>query len=206
MSKSRRDHWDGVYAGKKPSELTWFQEEPAASLALIREAEIAPDSRIIDVGGGVSPLPLFLLLDGYRDLSVLDISGEALAKAKSQLGARAEAVDWIEADVLDLEPERPWNLWHDRAVFHFLTSPSERESYLRVLDRGLDAGGHLIISTFALDGPTRCSGLDCAQYSPDSLGSLLGSDYLLRGSIEEDHPTPRGGTQKFVYSWFERPR
>ena len=201
---NRKDHWEKVYDGKRSVDLTWFQEKPTTSLSLIRDADLGPQARVLDVGGGTSRLPFFLLLEGFRQVSVLDVSGKALAIAKAQLGHRAEEVEWFEGDLLDFEPPHRWALWHDRAVFHFLTSPEDRQAYCRVLSRGLEPGGHLIIATFALDGPSKCSGLDVVQYSPESLLAVLGSEYQLRGSVNEAHPTPTGGTQNFVYSWFQR--
>lgn len=204
MTETRRTHWDKVYEKRRPEDLTWFQEVPETSLSLIRQAGIGPKAPIIDVGGGTSSLPSSLLDEGYGNISVLDVSSTALSKARERLGPRAGRVDWIEADVLRLEPSTPWALWHDRAVFHFLTSESEREAYLKVLGRGLQEGGHLIMATFALDGPSRCSGLDCVRYSPNSLESLLGSEFSLRGEAKESHRTPAGGIQAFSYAWFQR--
>ena len=200
----RKQHWDKVYARKRPVELTWFQEEPTTSLSLIRRAGVGPDARILDVGGGTSRLPSFLLQEGFLRLSVLDVSGQALTIAGTQLGDRAQEIEWLEADLLEFEPLHRWELWHDRALFHFLTEPGDRDAYLRVLSRGLEPGGHVIIATFSLDGPTRCSGLDVVRYSPDSLHSVLGPDYQMRGNVEEAHQTPNGGTQSFLYSWFQR--
>jgi SAM-dependent methyltransferase len=200
----RKEHWDRVYSAKKPVELTWFQETPTTSLDLIRETGLGLDERVLDVGGGTSLLPSFLLEEGFQQLSVLDVSERALATAKAQLGQRAECVEWFEADLLTFQPPHQWALWHDRAVFHFLTSQEDRDAYCRVLGQGLEAGGHLVIATFAPDGPLKCSGLDCIRYSPESLHAVLGSEYQLRGSLEEAHQTPSGGTQSFVYSWFQR--
>jgi ubiquinone/menaquinone biosynthesis C-methylase UbiE len=200
----RKQHWDAVYAAKRTEELTWFQAEPAVSLALIRRAGVGPDETVLDVGGGTSLLSSFLLDEGFQEVSALDISAEALARAKGQMGVRAQEVEWIEADLLAFDPPRQWSLWHDRAVFHFLTEPEDREAYCRALNRGLEPGGHVIIATFAPDGPIRCSGLEVVRYSPQSLGAVLGSEYELKGSVPEAHETPKGGTQSFVYSWFQR--
>jgi SAM-dependent methyltransferase len=201
---NRKEHWEKVYSSKSATELTWFQEKPEVSLSLIGDAELPLEAPILDVGGGTSRFSSFLVHGGYRDVSVLDVSGSALEIAKGQLGERAGEVQWIEADLLEFEPTRRWQLWHDRAVFHFLTLADDREAYRRGLLRGLEGGGHLIIATFAIDGPTRCSGLDCVQYGPESLGDFLGKEFELRGSVSEAHPTPSGGSQDFVYSWFQR--
>jgi 2-polyprenyl-3-methyl-5-hydroxy-6-metoxy-1,4-benzoquinol methylase len=203
MPQNRKTHWETVYAGRVPADLTWFQSKPEVSLSLIRQAGVSSQAGILDVGGGTSRLASTLLAEGFERVSVLDLSGTALAFAREQLGPRSEEVDWIEGDILDLKPEKRWALWHDRAVFHFLTSQEDRDAYCRALGRGLEPGGHVIIATFALDGPPRCSGLDCVRYSSESLGAVLGSDFLLRASVKEAHQTPGGGTQNFVYSWFE---
>jgi SAM-dependent methyltransferase len=200
----RRQHWNAVYAAKKPEELTWFQAEPTVSLALIRRSGVALEENVLDAGGGTSLLSSYLLEEGFRKVSALDISGEALARAREQLGNRAQEIDWIEADLLAFDPPRQWSLWHDRAVFHFLTDPEDRDAYCRTLNRGLEPGGHVIIATFAPDGPTRCSGLEVVRYSPESLGAVLGPEYEFRDSVPEAHQTPKGGTQNFVYSWFQR--
>ena len=204
MATKLQDHWEKVYAGKAPTELTWFQKKPETSLSLIRQAGLRADARILDVGGGASLLPAFLLREGLQNLSILDVSGRALDIAQAQLGSEAKGVEWFEADLLSFEPPHGWDLWHDRAMFHFLTSREDREAYRRVLAKGLEPGGHLIIATFSLDGPTRCSGLDCVRYSPDTLSDELGSGFRLRGSLTEAHRTPSGGFQNFLYSWFQR--
>ena len=200
----RREHWDRVYSAKSPVELTWFQETPTVSLELIKETGLGPEQWVFDVGGGTSTLPSFLLDEGFRNLSVLDVSERAIATAKAQLGERAKGVEWFGTDLLEFEPPHRWALWHDRAVFHFLTSLEDRDEYCRVLELGLEPGGHLIIATFALDGPLKCSGLDVVRYSPESLQAVLGPEYQLRGSLEEVHATPSGGTQNFIYTWFQR--
>ncbi len=202
--ETRQQHWDRVYGTKEPEDLTWFQETPQVSLSLIEEMELPAEARIIDVGGGTSTLSSFLLEKGFKRISVLDVSGAALSLARARLGPRSQEVEWIEADLLQFEPTTSWTLWHDRAVFHFLTSETDREAYRRVLEKGLKPGGYLIMATFALEGPSRCSGLDCVRYSPESLGSALGSGFLLRGSVEEAHRTPAGGVQAFNFSWFQR--
>lgn len=204
MTEKRKAHWERVYAGKAPGDHSWFQEEPETSLALIREAGLDPATRILDVGGGASSLPWFLLRDGFRNVSSLDVSAVALQLAQTHLGPRATDVGWIEADILEFEPKNRWALWHDRAVFHFLTSQEDREAYCRALGRGLEPDGHLIMATFSLDGPSKCSGLDCVRYDSHTLGLVLGPQFILRGSVEETHRTPTGGNQNFVYSWFQR--
>jgi len=204
VTEERKRHWNGVFSKKGPEDLTWFQPRPASSLSLIRKVDLPREARILDVGGGASLLTSFLFQEGYRGLSVLDVSGVALGIAKEGLGEWAGSVEWLEADVTRFEPPHRWDLWHDRAAFHFMTTQEDRAAYLRTLNASVEIGGHVIIATFAPDGPDRCSGLDCLRYSPEGLLAVLGEDYELAGSISENHLTPTGGTQKFVYSWFRR--
>ena len=159
---------------------------------------------VIDVGGGQSTLARDLLAAGYRDVTVLDISEAALAGARTELGADADRIHWIAGDVTEAPlPAATYDIWHDRAVFHFLVSPSQREAYTRQAARALKTGGHLILSAFALNGPERCSGLDVVRYSAASLGAELGAGFRLVESVEERHRTPGGGEQPFVYCLFE---
>lgn len=204
MSLDRKQHWNAVYAGKRPDELSWFQLRPETSLTLLERTGLQAGEGIIDVGGGVSTFTSVLLDEGYRDLSVLDVSGQALSVAQERFGAQAWEVDWIESDVLHFDPHRQWSLWHDRAVFHFLTSTQERRAYREVLGKSLASNGHVIIATFSPDGPTRCSGLDCVRYGPETLNDALGKEFRLRGTEWEVHVTPGGKTQSFMYAWFQR--
>ena len=204
MTSNRKQHWNQVYAKKSPDEFTWFQPQPETSLALIRRAGLGPESRFIDVGGGTSLLTEFLLEEGFQHLSVLDVSDRGLELAKARLGDRASDIEWYQADATAFEPPHRWDFWHGRAVFHFLTVEKDRTAYCRVMNSSVEPGGHVLIATFALDGPTRCSGLEVLRYSPESLHAELGAQYELRGSIAEGHRTPSGGSQQFVYSWFQR--
>jgi SAM-dependent methyltransferase len=200
----RKEHWDKVYGNKLPTELTWFQARPETSLTLIRDCGLGPEVRIIDVGSGTSLLPALLLEEGFRHLSILDASSKALELAEEQFGSRASEVEWFESDILDFEPPHRWELWHDRAVFHFLTSEEDQAAYCRVMNRALEPGGHVIIATFAVDGPTRCSGLDVVRHSPESLGEVLGEEYRLSGFRREAHESPTGAIQNFIYTRFQR--
>ena len=204
MVENRKAHWDQVYSKKSPEDLTWYQARPEVSLALIERAGLAREARIIDVGGGTSHLTTFLLEGGYQDLSVLDLSDTALELARQSLGSLGSEVKWYGADVTEFEPPHRWDLWHDRAVFHFLTEKNDRDGYCRVLEEAVEPGGHVVIATFGPDGPKRCSGLEVRRYSPQSLQAELGGKYELRGSMNETHRTPAGGTQEFVYSWFQK--
>lgn len=195
-----RAHWEEVYKTKSETEVSWFQEHSDVSLALIRRAGVSRDGALIDVGGGASRLVDDMLAEGYSDLTVLDVSGTALAAARRRLGERAEAVAWIEADITAVElPRHRFNLWHDRAVFHFLTEEVQRRRYVQTLRHAVKPGGHLIIATFGPEGPTRCSGLPVVRYGPDSLLEELGSGFDLVEHTSEEHRTPFGTTQQFQY-------
>lgn len=206
MAEDRRGHWNKVYSSKRPEELTWFQARPRASLRLIRKAGLGPGARIIDVGCGTSLLTKALLEEGFENLSVLDVSDTALAMAKGLLGKSAEKIEWFTADLTEFEPPHRWDLWHDRAVYHFLTGEKDRDAYHRALNASVEPGGHVILATFAPDGPERCSGLDVIRYGPESLQAELGTQYELCGSVHETHRTPSGGAQKFVYTWLRKIR
>ncbi len=211
-----REHWEHVYAQKDPTQLSWYQREPARSLALIDEslAALAPSERqtrrIIDVGGGVSTLVEHLLDRPSVEICVMDIAGLALAHARRRLGERAARARWIEADVSKPipEPGPAWaDLWHDRAVYHFLTSPDQRAGYAANLSRILKPGGRAIIATFAPDGPPRCSGLDVCRHDGASIVRELGgasAGLSLVREEREDHVTPWGATQRFVYALIDR--
>lgn len=195
-----KQHWEKVYSTKAATEVSWFQEHAALSLKLIREAGVPQSASIIDVGGGASTLVDDLLANGYAHLTVLDLSGAALATARSRLGARAEAVQWVEADVLSADlPAQGYEVWHDRAVFHFLTSEEERHAYVSQVLRVVKPGGLVIVATFAEDGPTQCSGLPVMRYSAGALHGEFGAPFQLLGHERESHHTPGGNEQKFVY-------
>jgi SAM-dependent methyltransferase len=195
-----KEHWERVYATKKPTEVSWFQPHPEVSLRLIRGTGAGPDDPIVDVGGGASTLVDDLLAAGYRAVTVLDLSATALKVARERLGPRAASVTWLEADVTRAAlPERFFRVWHDRAVFHFLTDAGDRARYVDAVRRAVRPGGHVIVATFALDGPFQCSGLDVVRYDPASLHAQFGGDFDLAGSTEEIHHTPFGKEQKFVY-------
>ena len=199
-----RHHWQAIYGAGPEESLGWFQESPTLSLMLIRAAGVGPDARIIDVGGGASRLVDCLLERGHAHLSVLDIAAPALDRARARLGRRAERVDWVIADVTTWTPPAPFDLWHDRAVFHFLTDAADRRRYRATLAAALRSGGHAIIATFAADGPERCSGLPVRRYGPKMLAAELGEAFVLDESRHEDHITPGGLVQKYIYCRFRR--
>ncbi len=201
---SRRDHWENVYTGKGENQVSWFQETPALSLELIELAGAVQNSGIIDIGGGASRLADGLVAKGYEDVTVLDLSAAALAAARSRMGDKAGRVTWIAADVTTWEPSRSYDIWHDRAAFHFLTLPQDQAAYVARLRRALRPGGHAIIGTFALDGPERCSGLLVSRYDAGSLAATLGPGFELTDTRRHEHVTPWGATQKFQFSTFRR--
>lgn len=201
----RKAHWEGVYRAKSPHEVSWYKEHLSLSLQFIRSSGADTAASVIDVGGGASTLVDDLLAQGFRHLTVLDVSQAALLAARKRLGPRAEDVTWIEADVTMAElPEGFYDIWHDRAVFHFLTEKSERRRYVEVLMRSLKAGGHLILAAFALQGPPRCSGLDVVRYSTGTLHEELGNAFVLRESVHETHVTPAGKEQQFLYCRYRK--
>jgi SAM-dependent methyltransferase len=202
---SDKAHWEMVYDSRAIDAASWYQEHAERSLDLIHKLGIARDEPIIDVGGGASVLVDDLLADGYADLTVLDLSGAALAAASERLGARAESVQWIEGDVIGTAlPRNHYALWHDRAVFHFLTTPEQRDAYVRQTLHAVQPGGHVIVATFAEDGPTECSGLPVMRYDADLLHSEFGAPFELLGHEREEHVTPTGRRQSFLYCFCRR--
>lgn len=199
-----RGHWDEVYATKHETEVSWYQVHSVRSLELI--ASTSPDhmASVIDVGGGASTLADDLLTQGFTDITVLDIAEAALERSKARLGNRAVRITWIAADITQWRPQRTWNIWHDRAVFHFLTVPAAQDAYLRALTEATKPGATIIIATFALDGPDKCSGLPVQRYSPETLASRLGPAFGLTTRTREIHKTPWGSEQRFSYAVFRR--
>lgn len=193
------EHWDAAYRTRTADEVSWFQAEPATSLELISRADADPDAPIVDVGGGASTLVDRLLDAGRCDVTVLDVSGEALAVSRARLGDRAGAVSWVVADLLDWTPPRRYDVWHDRAVFHFLTDPADRRRYRDALCSALAPGGVAVLATFAPDGPQQCSGLRTARYGPDELIEELGPGWEREDARREEHVTPAGVVQPFTW-------
>jgi trans-aconitate methyltransferase len=200
---NRRRHWDQVYRAKGPQEVSWYQPRPDLSLALIATSGVSKDGGIVDVGGGASTLVDCLLSAGYRPVAVLDVSDVALAQARSRLGPRADEVEWFEADVTTFNPPHRFGLWHDRATFHFLTAADDRRRYVAALRRTLSPGGTVIMATSAMEGPKKCSGLDIARYSEESMGAELGAEFSLCEVRPQTHITPWHSEQQFVYFRFQ---
>ena len=199
----RQAHWQSIYGAKTEREVSWFQDDAEPSLSLIEEVA-SPSSSVIDIGGGASRLADGLLSRGFLDLTVLDLSSAALEAAKARIGVGAERIRWIAADVTTWEASRTYDVWHDRAAFHFLVAESDRSAYLSRLVRALKPGGHAIIATFAPDGPERCSGLPVRRYDAEALAQTLGPGFRLMSTRRHEHITPWGAAQSFQFSVFRR--
>lgn len=200
----RTEHWDTLYATKPADTVSWYQPRPEPSLDALARLNLREPVSLIDVGGGASSLVDSLLDKGWPDLTVLDIAQPALDVAKVRLGERAAAVRWIATDITLWRPDRTYAIWHDRAVYHFLTDAADRAGYRDALQTGLEPHGALLMATFALGGPQRCSGLPIVQYGPESLSAELGEAFSLQVSWREDHVTPAGGVQAFNWCLFRK--
>jgi SAM-dependent methyltransferase len=203
-SLERQSHWQNVYQTKGERDVSWFQETPSISLDLVRATGVGADASIVDIGGGASRLADALLAGGFRSITVLDVSEKALARSRDRLGSRAEHVSWIVADVTAWRPGKSYDLWHDRAAFHFLTDRGDRAAYAAGVRNAVCPGGHVIIGTFAPDGPERCSGLPVVRHDAASIGEVLGPSFALIESRRHDHRTPGGTLQRFQFSRFQR--
>jgi hypothetical protein len=195
-----RAHWDEAYRAKAETQLSWYQLSPERSLGLIKS--VAPNhvSSIIDVGGGAATLVDRLLADGYSDVTVLDVSEIALGRSNARLGVLADKASWIVADITQWQPQRTWVVWHDRAVFHFLTATKDQDAYIAALKAATRSGSLAIMSTFALDGPERCSGLPVQRYNAITLAARIGDSFEFVSGASESHATPWGSTQEFAYA------
>ena len=198
--ESQKEHWEKVYQTKRPDQVSWFQEHAARSLEIIHSVGTSKDARIIDVGGGASTLVDDLLAARFSNIAVLDLSMGALEVARGRLGAIGDGVEWIAGDIRSVAlPEQAFDIWHDRAVFHFLTEPQDRLAYVRQVMKAVKPGGHVIVATFAPDGPEQCSGLPVARYAPEQLHAEFGPPFELVEHASEAHTTPWGSVQHFVY-------
>lgn len=202
--KDLKEHWENIYSNKKLEEVSWYQPTPETSLKFITEMDLPKNAAIIDVGGGDSFLVDNLLKLGYTNISVLDISGGALKRAKERLGKEAERVTWIEADASDFQPDKQYDLWHDRAAFHFLTDEDKIGSYLKTLENSVKPGGHVVLGTFSDKGPDKCSGIVIRKYSTEELGSLLSNDFEKLKCMNLDHHTPWDSVQNFSFCSFRK--
>lgn len=200
-----KDHWENVYSTKESDAVSWFQPHAEQSLELIKASGINKSAAIIDVGSGASTLIDDLLNRNFSQLSVLDLSASALEVAQQRLGQRACEVNWIVGDITQVSlPKNHYDLWHDRAVFHFLTDPIDRQRYIDTVLSALKPGGHIIVATFDEDGPSHCSGLPVQRYNPDELHAEFGTPFQLVGQRKELHETPFGTSQKFIYCYCRR--
>lgn len=197
-----KNHWEHLYETKSVDAVSWFQPHAEQSRRLIRQTDLPLTASIIDVGGGASTLVDDLLNDGFRSVTVLDLSGAALAAAKARLGDQAASVTWLEADITQVAlPRNAYDIWHDRAVFHFLTDDRDRRAYVSAVLRAVKPGGYVIVATFAEDGPLQCSGLPVVRYSPKALHAEFGAPFNLVKHEREEHHTPSGKVQSFIYCY-----
>lgn len=206
MSATVKGHWENIYATKQPHEVSWTQDIPATSLDFLYRAGVSKDSPIIDVGGGESKFVDFLLRDGYTDITVLDISEHALKHTQTRLADQAKKIKWIASDVLDFQPDRKYQLWHDRATFHFLTGEGDIDQYVSLAARHIMPDGFMMVGTFSEKGPTKCSGLPVKRYSESLLTNVLANHFKKIGCITEDHETPFHTIQNFLFCSFKKIR
>jgi len=200
----KKEHWEDVYEKKTDHQVSWYQDVPETSLRLINELQLSLESSIIAIGGGNSNFTIELQKIGYKNLSVLDISGLALMRTKKKMGDASKAVHWMESDVLDLIELNQYDVIHDRATFHFLTHEDDIKKYVDVVSDAMIKGGHLVISTFSLTGPEKCSNLQVSQYSSSTLSLLFKENFVLTRSFNEIHASPYNTTQDFVFCVFTR--
>jgi ubiquinone/menaquinone biosynthesis C-methylase UbiE len=201
---NRKEHWENIYSTKQLNEVSWYQPTPTTSLNLIEELNIPKTASIIDIGGGDSFLVDNLLKLGYENITVLDISIKAIERAKKRLGKQSENVKWIEADASNFNPKASYDLWHDRAAFHFLTDEKDIENYLKAAQKGIKPSGNLIIGTFSTEGPKKCSGIDIKQYSEDSLNHIFKDTFSKIDCKTIEHQTPFSTTQSFTFCKFKK--
>lgn len=201
---NKKEHWDDIYSRKKFTEVTWFQPEPKMILKLIRDLQLNEEARILDVGAGSSTLVDYLLEEGYHNIYLLDLSKNAFAQSRERLGERSKLVTWLEGDICNFKFNQKFDIWHDRAVFHFLTQPDDQDKYLKNLNDSLNVGAFFIISTFAEDGPLKCSGLEIVRYGKDKFVDKVGSNFELLDFQKEAHISPAGMEQKFNYWVFKK--
>lgn len=204
MKNNNKAHWEDVYTNKTPDQVSWTQSVPQTSLDFINGFELSKSSSIIDVGGGDSRLVDYLLMEGYQDLTVLDISAAAIEKAKTRLGSQSRLVTWVVADVTRFKTDKHYDLWHDRATFHFMTNESQIAAYLKIAGRAIS--NYMVVGTFSENGPAQCSGLPVRQYTEAQLQGQLNEDFTKVRCIHEDHLTPFQSKQNFLFCSFKKKR
>ena len=202
MENTSKKHWETVYETKNPEQVSWTQEIPKTSLNLIHSFNLSKSVKIIDIGGGDSKLVDFLLEEGFENITVLDISQKAIEKAQLRLGENAKKVNWIVSDINQFEPTTKYDVWHDRAAFHFLTNELDINKYVKTVEKSVSQ--HLIIGTFSEDGPKKCSGLEIKQYSEEAMTKLFQNEFEVVKCFIEDHTTPFDTTQNFIFCSFKR--
>lgn len=202
--EDRKQHWNQVYENKKATEVSWYEPMPETSLNYITECKLKKDAAIIDIGGGDSFLAEFLIGRGYTDITVVDISESAINRARQRLGEKADEIKWIVADAAEFKPDRQYDLWHDRAAFHFLTEDEKVEKYLKTIKEAVKPGGYVVLGTFSETGPTKCSGLEIRQYSISEMQALFVEGFTTMSCKNVDHTTPSGGTQNFTFCSFQK--
>lgn len=202
MDASRKNHWETIYKTKLPNEVSWTQENPKISLDFIKETNLGKSAKIIDIGGGDSKLVDYLLAEGYEDITVLDISANALERAKERLGEKGKKIKWIVSDITEFKPNITYDIWHDRATFHFLTSTEQINIYLSIVEKWVTK--FLIIGTFSDKGPTKCSGLEIKQYTETTLEKQFNSEFQKVNCINQDHKTPFETIQNFIFCVFKK--
>ncbi len=202
--EDRKSHWENVFATKAENEVSWFQTYPETSAKLLEECNPPVDGNVIEVGGGDSHFIDVLLDKGYKNIYVLDISANAIERAKKRLGSKANAIHWIVSDVTDFVPSVKFDFWHDRAAFHFLTDENKKSKYVEIASGAIKQDGHLVLGTFSDNGPKKCSGLEICQYNPNSMAALLGNTFNTIRCFTEDHKTPFNTIQNFIFCIFKR--
>jgi 2-polyprenyl-3-methyl-5-hydroxy-6-metoxy-1,4-benzoquinol methylase len=203
-AQSRKEHWEKIYQTKQPAEVSWYEDEPKVSLNLVKQFHLPKSARIMDSGGGDSHLVDYLLKLGYENITVLDISEAALERVKKRLGKQAKKIKWVVADEAECNPNEQYDLWHDRAAFHFLTEEKEISNYLKTITKCIKPGGYLILATFSEQGPKKCSGLDIKRYSEVTMTALLKEHFEKINCLTVDHHTPFNNVQNFLYGSFKR--
>ncbi|KAA3609634.1 MAG: class I SAM-dependent methyltransferase [Calditrichaeota bacterium] len=201
---NRKKHWETIYQNVPLDEMGWHQTKPVASLNFLRQCHLPLSAKIIDVGGGDSLFVDYLLDAGYSEVTILDVSETALARAKKRLGPRATKVNWVYSDVLNFQPTNKFDFWHDRATFHFLIDAGEIKNYLNTANRSVVPGGNLVIGTFSKQGPQKCSGLEITQYSEESITDILQPYFKKNKCVPVDHKTPSGAVQNYIFCRFQK--
>jgi len=201
---SRKKHWEDIYQNKRTDKVSWFQQKPATSLDFVKQYNLDKSAKIIDVGGGDSFFIDHLIDLGYQDITVLDISKSAIEKVKKRLGNKSEVVKWIVTDVTDFRTDERYDLWHDRAAFHFLTDPTDINKYINTIRSNVKPDGYLVVGTFSEQGPEKCSGIEITQYSEQTMSKLLKGIFKKIKCITIDHKTPFNTIQNFIFCSFRR--